>query len=130
MKEILDFLAECKMFFLATDDKGQPRVRPMGLVLEHKGKLCFGTNNKKKMFAQIRANPRIEISASNGSKWLRVTGNAALNADRDAKVKALDAMPALKNMYSPDDGLFEIFQLEGAVAVFADMAGGTKEVRL
>jgi uncharacterized pyridoxamine 5'-phosphate oxidase family protein len=130
MKEILDFLAECKMFFLATDDKGQPRVRPMGLALEYKGKLCFGTNNKKKMFAQIKANPRIEISASNGNRWLRVTGKAALIADRDAKVKALEAMPALKKMYSPDDGLFEIFRLDDATAVFADMSGNTKEVRL
>jgi uncharacterized pyridoxamine 5'-phosphate oxidase family protein len=130
MKEILDFIAECKQFFLATDDGGQPRVRPMGAFFEYKGKLCFCTSNKKKMFAQMKANPKIEICASNGNKWLRAAGTIAFNTEREAKEKALEAIPMLKNMYKVDDGIFEIFHFESAVAVFNDMSGNTKEIKL
>ncbi|MDR1257623.1 MAG: pyridoxamine 5'-phosphate oxidase family protein [Spirochaetaceae bacterium] len=132
MKEILDFLAECKQFFLATDEDGQPRVRPMGIGFEYKGKLCMCTSNKKKLFAQIKANPRVEICASNGSRWLRVAGKVSVNTERAAKEKALEAAPKLKNMYKIDDGIFEILQFESAVAVFFDMQmqGNSKEIKL
>jgi uncharacterized pyridoxamine 5'-phosphate oxidase family protein len=130
MKEILDFLAECEQFFLATDEGGQPRVRPMGIGFEYKGKLCMCTNNKKKLFAQITANPKIEICASNGNKWLRVSGTVTVNKEREAKEKALETAPMLKNMYKVDDGVFEIMQFENAVAVFNDMQGNSKEIKL
>ncbi|MDR1363320.1 MAG: pyridoxamine 5'-phosphate oxidase family protein [Spirochaetaceae bacterium] len=130
MKDIINFLAECKQFFLATNDNGQPRVRPMGIGFEYKGKLCFCTSNKKKMFTQMKANPKIEICASNGNKWLRVAGEAAFNTEKEAKEKAFEAAPMLKNLYKLDDGVFEIFYFKNAVAVFNDMAGNTKEITL
>jgi uncharacterized pyridoxamine 5'-phosphate oxidase family protein len=130
MKEILDFLAECKQFFLATDEGGQPRARPMGVGFEYKGKLCICTNNKKRLFAQIKANPRVELCASNGNKWLRVAGTAAVNTEREAKEKAFQAAPMLKDMYKIDDGIFEVLQLENAAAVFCDMQGNSKEIKL
>jgi uncharacterized pyridoxamine 5'-phosphate oxidase family protein len=130
MKEILDFIAECKQFFLATDEGGQPRVRPMGVAFEYKGRLSFCTNNKKNLFAQIKANPKAEICASNGDKWVRVTGKVVFTPEREAKEKALEAAPMLKNIYKVDDGIFEIFYFENAVAVFEDMQGNKKEVKL
>jgi uncharacterized pyridoxamine 5'-phosphate oxidase family protein len=130
MKEILDFIAGCKQFFLATDDGGQPRVRPLGVAFEYKGRLSFCTNNTKKMFAQLKKNPKAEICASTGDKWVRVTGTAAFNSEREAKEKALEAAPMLKNLYKVDDGIFEIFHFENAVAVFEDMQGNKKEIKL
>jgi uncharacterized pyridoxamine 5'-phosphate oxidase family protein len=130
MKEILDFLAECKQFFLATEEGGQPHVRPMGVAFDYKGKLSFCTNNKKKLFSQMKANRKIEICASNGNKWLRATGTVSFNPEREAKEKALEAAPMLKNIYKVDDGVFEIFYFENAIAVFEDMQGSKKEIRL
>lgn len=130
MKEILDFIAECKQFFLATEDGDQPRVRPMGVAFDYKGKLSFCTNNTKKVFKQLKANPKAEICASNGDKWVRVTGTVKFNPERVAKEKALEAAPMLKNIYKVDDGVFEIFYFENAVAVFEDMRGNKKEVKL
>ncbi|MDR0382566.1 MAG: pyridoxamine 5'-phosphate oxidase family protein [Spirochaetaceae bacterium] len=130
MKEILDFLAECKQFFLATDEGGQPRVRPMGVAFEYKGKLCMCTNNKKKLFAQIKANNKAEICASNGNKWLRVAGTVEVCPELEAKEKAFNAAPMLKNMYKIDDGIFEILYFEKALAVFNDMQGNEKEINL
>jgi uncharacterized pyridoxamine 5'-phosphate oxidase family protein len=131
MEEIIKFLQDCKVFFLATAEGDQPRVRPMGFVMNYNGKLSFGTNNKKDMFKQMKANPKIEICASSqDGKWLRICGSVAFNPDRAAKEKALEIVPILKNMYSADDGIFEIFHFEKAIAVFSDMQGGKKEINL
>ena len=103
----------------------------MGFVMIYEGKLSFSTNNKKDMYKQMKANPKIEICASTpDGKWLRICGNAGFNPNRAAKEKALDTMPVLKNMYSADDGIFEIFHFENAQAVFSDMQGGRKEVKI
>jgi uncharacterized pyridoxamine 5'-phosphate oxidase family protein len=131
MEEILKFLQDAKTFFLATVEKDQPRVRPMGFVMVYEGKLSFCTNNKKEMFKQMKVNPKIEICASTPEgKWIRICGNADFNTSKAAKEKALEIMPGLKNMYSPDDGIFEIFHFENAIAVFSDMQGGKKEVKI
>jgi len=79
----------------------------------------------------MKANPKIEICASTpDGKWLRICGKAAFNSGKAAKEKALEIMPVLKNMYSADDGIFEIFHFEKAHAVFSDMQGGKKEVKI
>ena len=131
MEEIIQFLQKAQTFFLATAEGEQPRVRPMGFVMNYEGKLSFGTNNKKEMFKQMQANPKIEICASTSDgKWLRICGTVAFNPDRAAKEKALEIVPFLKSMYSVDDGIFEIFHFEKATAIFSDMQGGKKEVAI
>ena len=40
---VYDFLKECGTYYLATDDNGQPRVRPFGTVNEFEGKLYIQT---------------------------------------------------------------------------------------
>ncbi|MDR3342789.1 MAG: pyridoxamine 5'-phosphate oxidase family protein [Treponema sp.] len=131
MDEVIKFLQENKVFFLATLEGDQPRVRPMGFVMVYEGKLSFCTNNKKNMYKQLKANPKIEISATSpDGHTLRVSGKVAFNTTRAAKEKALEIMPNLKGMYSPDDGLFEIFHFESGIAVFSDMQGEKREVTL
>jgi uncharacterized pyridoxamine 5'-phosphate oxidase family protein len=103
----------------------------MGFVMIYNGKLSFGTNNKKPMFKQMKANPKIEIcSCGADGSWLRISGPVAFNPDRAAREKALEVNPNLKRLYSPDDGLFEIFYFENALAVFSDMKGGHREVKI
>ena len=129
MKKALDFLVAAKVFYLATDDGGQPRVRPLGLVMEFDGKICFSTNNQKPMFAQMQANPKVEIcAAAPDGRWLRLCGNARFVTSRAAKQKALDTMPMLARMYSADDTVFEIFTVENATATFQSMAGDKETV--
>jgi uncharacterized pyridoxamine 5'-phosphate oxidase family protein len=130
MEEIIKFLTDNKVFYLATLDGDQARVRPMGFVMNYEGKLTFCTNNKKDMYKQMKAHPKIEIcAASPEGKTLRIAGKVAFNPAREAKVKALEIMPHLKNMYSPDDGVFEIFYFESAVATFSDRKGNKREVK-
>ncbi|MDR1702787.1 MAG: pyridoxamine 5'-phosphate oxidase family protein [Sporomusaceae bacterium] len=129
MQEVLQFLKDNPIFFLATAEGGQPRVRPFGFVMDFEGKLCFGTSNQKPVFKQMQANPKVELSASTASRWLRLSGSAVFITSPQAKAKAFEVMPMLKQIY-PDDSLFEIFTLENAVATFASMTGENRTVKL
>jgi uncharacterized pyridoxamine 5'-phosphate oxidase family protein len=131
MNEVLNFLNECGVFFVSTVDENQPKVRPFSFVMEYNGKICFGTSNQKPIYAQLTANPNIEISATTKDfRWIRLSGKAVFCTTKDTKAKALDTMPMLKHMYSGDDTIFEIFYLENAVATFCSMNGDNKTVNL
>ena len=60
MKEAYDFLRNCGTFYLATDDNGQPRVRPFGAISDYEGKLyidtraCFQKHNPMNYARRIR----------------------------------------------------------------------------
>jgi len=125
METIAQFLKNSQTFYLATDDNGQPRVRPFGAVCVFNGRLYFCFNNKKAVFAQIKANPKIEISATaaSGDKWLRLSAEAVVHESPEARRFMLDALPALQGMYSADDGLFEVFYLQNAVGVIQSFGG-------
>ncbi|MDL2236652.1 pyridoxamine 5'-phosphate oxidase family protein [Christensenellaceae bacterium OttesenSCG-928-K19] len=103
----------------------------MGFVMEYGGKLCFCTNNTKNMFKQMKANPKVEISGcAPDGKFIRITGTVSFVDGREAKEKALEALPALKAMYSPDDGMFEVIALEEGEAAFSDVRGNKTPVDL
>ena len=119
MNEVLEFLTSNPTFYLATIDGDQPRVRPFGAVMKYEDKLYFGTNNTKPVFNQLSENPKVEISTTSPKgEWIRLSGNAVVDSRLEVKTAMLEAMPSLKNMYSPDDNIFEVFYLTDAVAVF------------
>ena len=69
--------------------------------------------------SQLAENPKVEISTTSPKgEWIRLSGNAVVDSRREVKAAMLEAMPSLKNMYSPDDNIFEVFYLTDAVAVF------------
>lgn len=130
MNEVFKFLQDCGIFFVSTVDGNQPKVRPFSFLMEHEGKICFGTSNQKPFYAQLMANPNIEICASKDGRWLRLSGQAVFCTTKEAKAQALEIMPMLKRMYSVEDEIFEIFYIENALANFFSMSGESKTVRL
>ena len=72
-KDVFDFLAANRPFYVATIDGGVPRVRPMGLVLWHEGSVWLGMGDHKSVYKQIVANPQVEVVATNSDmQWIRV----------------------------------------------------------
>lgn len=131
MNDVFKFLHECGIFFVSTVDGNQPKVRPFSFVMEYEGKLCFATSNKKPFYAQLMANPNIEIcAATKDARWLRLSGKAVFCTTKEAKTQALEIMPMLKHMYSVEDEIFEIFYLENAIANFCSMNGENKTINL
>ncbi len=123
-EDVLSFLKENRVFYIATVDGDKPAVRPFGFVMDYDDKLYLCTNNKKDVFKQLQANPNLEISAfGSGEKWLRLSGKAVVNTTRAVKEAALQEMPFLKNLYSVDDDLFELFYLAEGEASFRSVKG-------
>ena len=114
MKKAMEFLKECGVFYLATMDGDQPRVRPFGAVCIFDGKLYITTGNKKEVFAQMMANPKIEISGMAGGKWIRLSAEAVRDHRREARTAMLNEYPDLRAMYSEDDGNMEVLYIKNA----------------
>jgi len=117
MSKAVDFLNEAGTFYVATVEGDQPHVRPFGAVIDYAGKAYFCTNNRKNVFRQLMANPRVEISACKpDGTWIRITGRAVFDPSDEVRAAMLAAKPGLRNIYAVGDGLFEVFYLEGATA--------------
>lgn len=124
MKEIVNFLKESGIGFLATVNNGKPYVRPFQFMLEEGSKLYFCTNNTKEVFKQLKANPSIEFSSViNNFSWIRLRGEAVFSDDLAIKAKILDNNEQIKSIYQrPDNPIFEIFYIARGTAVIADFS--------
>lgn len=117
MNTVYEFLKGCGVYYLATAEEGQPRVRPFGTVDLYEGKIYIQTGKVKAVAHQLKANPQIEISAmSQDGKWIRVTAEAVLDNNIAAQEHMLEAYPSLKAMYQPGDGNTEVYYLQNAEA--------------
>ena len=125
MSKLNDFLTEAGVFFLATEDGGQPKLRPLGAHLEMDGKVLFGVGDFKDVYKQMTANPLVEIAACKpDGQWLRYTGRAVFETDPKYAAAALDAMPDLKKIYNDETGhKLMMFHLEDAKAVVIQLMG-------
>ena len=64
-------------------------------------------------------NPKIEICAFDGQRWLRISATAVEDPRLEAQKHMLDAYPSLQEMYQAGDGNTQIFALEQGVATFS-----------
>lgn len=76
MERVYEFLKKAGTYYLATDDNGQPRVRPFGTVDIFEGKLYIQTGRIKPCYKQMKANPKVEICAFVGGEWIRISATA------------------------------------------------------
>lgn len=126
MDEVLKFLQDAKVWYLATDEDGQPHVRPFGSQMIYEGKLYFQTGLKKDVAKQLLKNPKIEISAMANGEWIRLTAEAVHDDRIEPQQAMLDSMPSLKKMYKAGDGNTAVFYLKNAKCTFCSF---TKEPR-
>ncbi len=118
MSAVYDYLMNCSVFYLATTEGNQPRVRPFRALCEFEGKLYFVTSNTKNVYKQLLANPKIGLSAlRDKNSWIRLTAEVKFDDRREARVAMLEAMPMLKNTYTPDDGVMTVFYLTNIKAI-------------
>ena len=119
MSKLGDFLKETGVFFLATAEGDQPRVRPLGAYIEMDGKVIFGVGDFKNVYKQLCANPKTELVAcKNNGHWLRYTGKAVFDTDTKYAEAMLEKLPQLKNIYNDNTGnKLMTFHLEDATAV-------------
>ena len=116
MQEVYDFLKSAGTYYLATMDGLQPRVRPFGTIDLFEGRLYIQTGKRKDVAAQLKSNPKIEISAMYEGRWIRLEAEAILDENIEAQIHMLDNYPSLKAMYAPGDGNTEVYYLHNVSA--------------
>ena len=119
MQRAYDFLKKAGTYYLATTDGDQPHVRPFGTADIFEGKLYIQTGLVKPVAKQLLANPKAEICAMTGGKWIRIEGKLVLDERTEAQKAMLDAYPNLRGMYSENDGNTAVFYFEDATATIS-----------
>ena len=130
MKEVYEFLKSCGVYYLATVEGDQPRVRPFGTVDIYEDKLYIQTGKVKAVAQQMKANPKVEISAmAQDGSWIRITAEAVLDDNIKAQEHMLEMYPNLKAMYTPGDGNTEVYYLKNAVARISSFSSAPRDIR-
>lgn len=117
MKETWEFLKNSGVYYLATVDGDQPRVRPFGVAEIFEDKLYIQTGKSKNVSKQIQINNNVELCAFNNGRWIRVTGKLVRDDRIEAKKDILDKNPSLRGMYNENDDNTEVLYFENAKAV-------------
>lgn len=129
MQQVYDFLKKCGTYYLATVEGDQPRVRPFGTVDLFEGKLYLQTGLSKSVAQQLKADPKVELCAFDGERWLRVAATAVYDDNIEAQKHMLAAYPSLQAMYQPGDGNTAVYYLKDATATFSSFTAAPEVVR-
>ena len=129
-ERVCAFLEDAQVYYLATVEGDQPRVRPFGTALVYEGKLYIQTGKVKPVSKQLASNPKAEICAFHNGQWVRVSGQLLNDERREVKVAMLEKYPSLKRMYDPDDDNTQVLYFADAQAVFSSFAAPPETVAL
>ena len=122
MERVCEFLKNAEVYYLATVEGDQPRVRPFGTAHIFEGKLYIQTGKVKPTSKQLAANPKAEICAFKDGKWIRIAGELIEDDRVEARKSMLDAYPNLRNMYDENDGNTQVFYMKNATATISSFS--------
>ena len=69
MERVCKFLKDAEVYYLATVEGNQPRVRPFGTAHIFESKLYIQTGKVKPVSKQIAENPKAELCAFKDGTW-------------------------------------------------------------
>lgn len=128
MERVCNFLKEAGVYYLATVEGDQPRVRPFGTAHIFERKLYIQTGKIKPTSRQLAANPKAEISAFHNGTWIRLSGVLVEDDRVEAKKSMLDAYPNLRGMYDENDGNTQVLYFKNATATFCSFTAAPETV--
>ncbi len=130
MKEVYEFLKQCGVYYLATVEGDQPRVRPFGTVDLFDDRIYIQTGKVKAVAKQLKANAKVEITAmAQDGRWLRITARAVIDERIEAQEHMLEEYPNLKALYRPGDGNTEVYYLKDAIAQICSFAEAPRTIK-
>ena len=129
MQEVYEFLKACGTYYLATVEGDQPRVRPFGTIDIFEDQLYIQTGKVKDVSKEMQANPKVEICAFDGQKWIRVAGEVVRDDRVEPKKHMLDSYPNLQALYRADDDNTEVLYLKNATATISSFTEEPKIIK-
>ena len=128
MERVCNFLKEAGVYYLATVEGDQPRVRPFGTMHLFEGKLYIQTGKIKPVSKQLAENPKCELCAFKDGAWLRVAAELVEDDRVEAKKSMLDEYTNLRAMYDENDANTQVLYLKNAVATFSSFTAAPETV--
>lgn len=130
MQRVYDFLKAAGVYYLATLEGDQPRVRPFGTIHLFQGRLYIQTGKSKPVSRQLLANGKAEICAFKDGQWIRLAGRLTEDDRVEARASMLDAYPDLRKMYDENDGNTQVFYFQDAVATISSFTCAPEIIEL
>ena len=128
MERVCKFLKDAGVYYLATVEGDQPRVRPFGTAHIFEGRLYIQTGKIKPTSRQLLENPKAEICAFLDGTWVRLAGELVEDDRVEARKSMLDAYPNLRRMYDENDGNTQVFYFRNATATFSSFTAAPETV--
>ena len=118
------------MFYIATVDGDQPRVRPFGVSEIIDGRLYIMTGKVKDVYKQMGKNGKFEICAmkKSGVEWMRLSGTLVPDETLAVKEEFLNRNEGLKAMYKADDDNMAVLYVTNATASFNSFSAPERKV--
>ena len=114
MERINDILRRTQFGFLATVERGAPRVRPFHFQFSVGNKFYFCTSSEKKVFEQLQQFPFAAFSTYDKSfNYLKLQGTTHFEEHSSLKQRVLSNNPFYAEMFStPENPHMVLFSLD------------------
>ena len=129
MNRIVEELKKVGVFYVATLDGDQPRVRPFSSVTEFEGGAYLCCGNFKQVYRQLSQNPSVELCGMypDGMSWLRVSATVVEDDRVEVQQAMLDDPTGPKGLYRAGDGRFVTYRLTNVKAVKSSFTAPPEE---
>ena len=105
MNKIVEELKKVKVFYIATMENNQPRVRPFASVTDFENNAYICSGNFKEVYKQIKRNPKVEFCGMyDNTSWLRVTATCVEDNRLEVQQSMLADPTGPKGLYKAGDG--------------------------
>lgn len=121
LQDIAAYLDKVGVQFMATIGlDGKPKVRPMQYMVLEDNKLWFCTNSQKEVYAELQANPAIELCGCKmeeeeiKSAWIRFSAEVVFEERLDIRDAIIEKSSIVNALYSTmrDNPIFKVFYLK------------------
>jgi pyridoxamine 5'-phosphate oxidase len=123
--KIFEFLNSNPVFYLATTEGNQPRVRAMLLYRADTAGILFHLGKNKEVHQQLQANPKVELCFHNASDGIqiRVAGEVFLDESLELKKEIVARHDFLKPMIEKAGyEALGVYRMTGGIASTWSMA--------
>ena len=116
MEELKDKIGG--VFYFATVENGEPRVRPFGFAMVCENKLYLGCGTHKAAYEQMLKDPHVELCSFHKGVFIRIRGKAVMDDRPEVQEAMYEAGPFLRDTYNEQTGHYHMcFYLEDMSAM-------------
>lgn len=121
LRDVADYLDRIGIQFMATIGlDGKPKVRPMQYMILEDDRLWFCTNSKKAVYAELQANPWLELCGCKleqeelQTPWIRFSAQAVFEERQDIRDAIIDKSAIVNALYKNmrQNPIFKVFYLK------------------